>query len=72
MLSERLHQLIGSAGIHGLTDIAEEAARLLKVARTGKLDAQPQALDRLEDLVHEANRGLTCPRSRPEDQTDPV
>ncbi len=72
VLTGRLHQLIGSSGIHELSDISEEAARLLKLARTGNLDGQPEAFDRLDGMVHEAIRRLNHPQSKPEDRADPL
>jgi PAS domain S-box-containing protein len=47
---ELLHQLAGSGGIHGFMSISEEAARLLKLARSGELASKPEELTRIEEL----------------------
>lgn len=51
---ERLHQLAGSGGIHGLMPISEEAARLLALAKRDALGPPHEALRRLAQLVDQA------------------
>ncbi len=53
-LRERLHQLVGSAGLHELPDISTEAARLLQLAKSGALDHHPQRFDHLAELTDTA------------------
>lgn len=48
---EMLHQLVGSAGIHGFMEIADEAARVLPLAKSGTLADRPGELDALQALV---------------------
>jgi len=56
LLRERLHQLIGSAGVYGFLEISAEAARLLDLAKRGGLDEKPGALDGLAELAEQAAR----------------
>jgi len=57
LLRERLHQLVGSAGLYGLLEISVEAARLLDIARQGGLDGRPGAFDGLAELAERATHG---------------
>jgi CheY-like chemotaxis protein len=51
---EILHQLIGSCGIHGFMDLSKEAARLLVLARAGRLAGRTGELQAMNELVRQA------------------
>jgi CheY-like chemotaxis protein len=55
---EKLHQLVGAGGTYGLMPISHEAARLLSLAKSGKLADRPEELQALTDLVNAAVASL--------------
>lgn len=56
---EALHQLVGIGGIHGLMPVSHEAARLLRLAKSGTLADHPDELQPLSELVRCAVESLT-------------
>lgn len=55
---EILHQLIGACGIHGLTELSHEAARLQPLAGERRLSGAPEELGYMESLVGRAVAAL--------------
>ncbi|MFQ5495380.1 MAG: PAS domain S-box protein, partial [Phycisphaerae bacterium] len=51
---EILHQLVGAGGLHGLPWLSDEAARLLVLAKDGKLDRCPGELEAFYAMVDRA------------------
>ena len=62
---EVLHQLVGSAGVHGFDSISEEAARLMRLLDARKLRPQTDALKTLSSLVAEAAESPPEPKIAP-------
>jgi hypothetical protein len=55
---EALHQLVGIGGVHGLMPVSHEAARLLRLAKSGTLAEHPDELQPLSELVRRAVESL--------------
>jgi two-component system sensor histidine kinase BarA len=71
VVHEKLHQLVGSAGIYGLMDVSNEAARLLKRAKIGELDGRPEEFDGLARMVDHAGETPQHPHRVPADHVRP-